>query len=76
VVLIFLAAVVISTSSEPLRLPLLSLTSLAISEGDVAVKYNIYLREKAIELRFQSTDRSRVELAARLLKLAGVGAEV
>jgi L-asparaginase II len=76
VVLIFLAAVVISTFLEPLRLPLRPLTSLAISEAGVAVKYNIYLREKAIELRFQSTDRSRVELAARLLKLAGVGAEV
>jgi hypothetical protein len=30
----------------------------------------------AIELEFQPTDRSRAELAARLLKLAGVGAEV
>jgi hypothetical protein len=34
--------------------------------GGVAVKYNVYLRENAIELQFQSTDRSRVELAARL----------
>jgi hypothetical protein len=49
---------------------------LTISEGDVTVKYNVYLREKAIELRLQSTDRSRVELAARLLRLAGVTAEV
>ena len=48
---------------------------LTISEGDAAVKYNIYLR-KEIKLQFVSTDRSRVELAARLLKLAGVGAEV
>ncbi len=49
---------------------------LTISVGGVAVKYNVYLLKNAIELEFQSTDRSRVELAARLLKLAGVGAEV
>jgi hypothetical protein len=49
---------------------------LIISEGGAAVKYNVYLREDAIELDFQSTDRSRVELAARLLRLAGVNAEV
>jgi hypothetical protein len=49
---------------------------LIISVGGAAVKYNVYLREKAIELRFQSTDRSHVELAARLLKLAGVNVEV
>jgi hypothetical protein len=49
---------------------------LAISEGGVAVKYNVYLRKDAIELLFRSTDRSRAELAARLLKLAGVTAEV
>jgi hypothetical protein len=49
---------------------------LVISEGDIEVKYNAYLRSNAIELRFESTDRSRVELAARLLKLAGVNAEV
>jgi hypothetical protein len=42
----------------------------------VAVKYNVYLREDLIVLVFQSSDRSRVELAACLLKLAGVGAEV
>jgi hypothetical protein len=48
---------------------------LIISVGGAAVKYNVYLRE-AIELQFQSTDRNRVELAARLLRLAGVGAEV
>jgi hypothetical protein len=40
------------------------------------VKYNVYLREDAIELQFVSTDRSRAELAARLLRLAGVNAEV
>ncbi|MDT7870456.1 MAG: hypothetical protein RQ839_09805, partial [Thermoproteus sp.] len=49
---------------------------LTISEGGADVKYNVYLRENAIMLQFVSTDRSRVELAARLLKLAGVDAEV
>jgi len=49
---------------------------LTISETGAAVKYNIYLHETDILLQFQSTDRSRVELAARLLKLAGVSAEV
>jgi DUF971 family protein len=49
---------------------------LTISEGGIAVKYNVYLRKDDIRLQFQSTDRGRVELAARLLKLAGVTAEV
>jgi hypothetical protein len=49
---------------------------LTISEGNVAIKYNVYLSENAIELQFNSTDRSRVELAARLLRLVGVGTEV
>ncbi len=49
---------------------------LTISEGGVDVKYNVYLREKAIVLQFVSTDRGRAELAARLLRLAGVSAEV
>ncbi len=49
---------------------------LTISEGGVAVKYNVYLRKDDIRLLFASTDRSRVELAARLLRLAGVAAEV
>jgi Fe2+ transport system protein FeoA len=49
---------------------------LTISESGTAVKYNVYLREHDVSLEFQSTDRSRVELAARLLKLAGVSAEV
>jgi len=49
---------------------------LTISEAGVAVKYNVYLREKAIELQFHSTNRGRAELAARLLRLAGVAAEV
>jgi hypothetical protein len=48
---------------------------LTLSEAGIDVKYNVHLSDK-IELEFQSTDRSRVELAARLLKLAGVGAEV
>jgi hypothetical protein len=48
---------------------------LTISVGGIAVKYNVYLSDK-IELHFKSTDRSRVELAAQLLKLAGVNAEV
>jgi hypothetical protein len=49
---------------------------LIISVGGVAVKYNVYLREKAIVLEFNSTNRSRAELAARLLRLAGVNEEV
>jgi hypothetical protein len=49
---------------------------LTISEGGIAVKYNVYLRKDDIQLQFQSTDRSRVELAARLLKRAGISAEV
>jgi hypothetical protein len=49
---------------------------LIISVGGAAVKYNVYLRDRAIELQFQSSDRGRVELAARLLRLAGVGAVV
>jgi hypothetical protein len=49
---------------------------LTISEAGVVVKYNIYLRDRAIELEFQSTDQGRAELAARLLMLAGVSAEV
>jgi len=49
---------------------------LTISVGSAAVKYDVYLRGDAIVLRFASTDRGRVELAARLLRLAGVSAEV
>jgi hypothetical protein len=48
---------------------------LTFSEGGTAVKYNVYLRN-AVELRFQSSERGRVELAARLLRLAGISAEV
>jgi hypothetical protein len=50
-------------------------TDLIISVGGVSVKY-MYLRKDAIVLDFQSTERDHAELAARLLKLAGVGAEV
>jgi len=49
---------------------------LIISVGGIAVRYNVYLGERAIVLQFESTDRGRAELAARLLKLAGVNAEV
>jgi hypothetical protein len=49
---------------------------LIISEGGVEVRYNVYLRRDDILLRFVSTDRGRAELAARLLKLAGIDADV
>jgi len=49
---------------------------LTISAASVAVKYNVYLRGDAFVLLFRSADRGRVELAARLLRLAGVSAEV
>jgi len=49
---------------------------LIISEASIAVKYNVYLSENAIKLQFQSSDQSRAELAARLLRLAGIDAEV
>jgi len=48
---------------------------LTISEGGVEVKFNVYLYHEIV-LRFESSDRGRVELAARLLRLAGVSAEV
>jgi hypothetical protein len=50
---------------------------LIISVDNISIKYNVYLRDQHdITLVFESTDRSRVELAARLLKHAGVAAEV
>jgi len=49
---------------------------LTLSEAGVAVNYNVYLLKDAIVLQFVSTDRGRAELAARLLKLAGVSAEM
>jgi hypothetical protein len=54
----------------------LAAADLTISEGGTAVKYNIYLREKEIELRFHSSNRNHAELAALLLRHAGVGAEL
>ena len=68
----------LSVSWEGLRRTLSGLVAadLTILEGDVAIKYNVYLSENAIELQFNSTDRNRVELAARLLRLTGVSAEV
>jgi len=48
---------------------------LTISVGGVAVKYNVYLSNE-VKLQFNSTDQGRVELATRLLRLAGVDAEV
>jgi len=48
---------------------------LTISEAGAAVKYSIYLW-KEVTLEFQSTDRDSVELAARLLRLAGISTEV
>jgi len=48
---------------------------LIISVSGVAVTYTVYLSE-AIRLTYTSTDRSRAELAALLLKLAGVDAAV
>jgi hypothetical protein len=48
---------------------------LIISVGNISIKYNVYLTDY-IMLEFESSDRSRVELAARLLKHVGVAAEV
>jgi hypothetical protein len=48
---------------------------LIMSDGGVEIKYNVYLYD-AIVLQFHSMDRSRAELAALLLKLAGVTAKV
>ncbi len=48
---------------------------LTISVAGIAVKYKVYLLND-IRLEFSSTNRSRAELAARLLRLAGVSAEV
>ena len=49
---------------------------LIISEGDIKVKCNVYLRGDAIVLQFASTDRNSVELAARLLRFVGVDTKV
>jgi hypothetical protein len=47
---------------------------LIISKNGAGVKYNVYLRGEVV-LHFTSANRGRAELAARLLRLAGVGAE-
>ncbi len=49
---------------------------MTISEVNAAVKYDVYLRRDDILLRFRSTDRNRAELAARLLRRAGIDVEV
>ena len=48
---------------------------LTMSEGVNAVTYNVYLQSD-VRLIFQSADRNRVELAAGLLRRAGVSTEV
>jgi len=47
---------------------------LIISKNGAGVKYNVYLCGEVV-LHFTSADRARAELAALLLRLAGVGAE-
>ncbi len=49
---------------------------LTISEVNAAVEYNVYLRRDDILLRFRSTDRNRAELAAFLLRRAGIDVDV
>ena len=51
------------------------LADLTISEGNLAINYNVCLCD-TIELIFQSTDRNRAELAARLLRFAGVNVKM
>ena len=73
-----LAAMGLNVSWEELRRTEEGLVAadLTISGDVVAVKYNIYLSGDVIELQFESTDRGRVEVAARMLRLVGVRAEV
>jgi hypothetical protein len=73
-----LAAMGLNVSWEGLRRTEEGLVAadLTISGDIVAVKYNIYLSGDVIELQFESTDRGRVEVAARMLRLVGVRAEV
>jgi hypothetical protein len=72
-----LAAMGLNVSWEGLRRTEEGLVAadLTISVDVVAVKYNIYLSGDVFELRFESTDRGRVEVAARMLRLVGVRAE-
>jgi hypothetical protein len=73
-----LAAMGLNVSWEGLRRTEEGLVAadLTISGDVVAVKYNIYLSGDVIELQFESADRGRVEVAARMLRLVGVRAEV
>jgi hypothetical protein len=73
-----LAAMGLNVSWEGLRRTEEGLVAadLTISVDVVAVKYNIYLSGDVIELQLESTDRGRVEVAARMLRLVGVRAEV
>ena len=51
------------------------IADLTVMFGGTEIKYNVYL-QNTINLRFNSADRGRAELAARLLRLMGVGVEV
>ncbi len=71
------ARVEVRLDKDSIRLTKRNVTAdLTISEGGIEIKYNVYLLKNAVELHFASTDRSRVELATRLLRLTGVTAEV
>jgi hypothetical protein len=52
-----------------------AVADLTISVGGVEVRYNVYLRDHIV-LRLYSSDRSHVELAALLLRLADVDVRV
>ncbi len=45
---------------------------LFLSDGVVGVKFRLYMRRSDATLRFDTTDRSRAELAVQLLKKVGV----
>ncbi len=73
-----LAAMGLNVSWEGLRRTEKGLVAadLTISTAVFADKYNIYLSGDVIVLQFASTDRGRVEVASRTLRLVGVRAEV
>jgi hypothetical protein len=73
-----LAAMGLNVSWEGLRRTEEGLVAadLILSVAGIANKYNIYLSGDVIKLQFESTDRGRVEVAARMLRLVGVRAEV
>jgi hypothetical protein len=73
-----LAAMGLNVSWEGLRRTEEGLVAadLTISTYVFADKYNIYLSGDVIVLQFASTDRGRVEVASRTLRLVGVRAEV